>query len=108
MRRLIITVAVLLLISAAVGRLPGMGVVHPGGGKRRSTSPASSPTVSTGASKHHSGPPRRSPKRRPGGPLTYRNPLTLSSHTKRATHPQLPTTTITPNDATPPLHDHQQ
>jgi hypothetical protein len=31
----------------------------------------------------HRGPPGRSAKRRPGGPLAYPNPLTLSSHTNK-------------------------
>ncbi|GAA0903825.1 hypothetical protein GCM10009558_093570 [Virgisporangium aurantiacum] len=48
--------------------------------------------MSTGASAHHRGPPGRSAKRRPGGPLAYTNPLTLSSHSNKsnpttATHP---------------------
>src|SRR6266498_4689456 len=37
----------------------------------------------------HRGPPGRSAKRRPGGPLAYPNPLTLSSHTKKGNPPEV-------------------
>jgi hypothetical protein len=85
------------------------GHANPPVTSRRSTSPESLPTVSTGASKHHTAAlPDSSAKRRPGGPRPTRTRSRCRRTRKRATPPSCPTTTITPNDATPPLHAHPE
>ena len=60
------------------------GHANPPPVSRRSTPSQSLPTVSTGASAHHTAAlPDAPPRERPGGPLAYPNPLTLSSHTNK-------------------------